>query len=111
MHDLHFPWDECPRGIKTCKPMAFIRSNTGPEESRTFYCCGKHDGTMGRIEQDKYVSCSKSNDGVDRMEFVDKRDIAHQVAVLSVASAHIREDELDAGDLEYVPQPPQEEGV
>ena len=79
--------DKCPRGHDSCKPFALIESD---EECTSFFCCGENDGETRKIEQDKYTLCFK-NDNMDLEHHNDKRDLVHQMFVISQALAIIEE--------------------
>ncbi len=77
--------DKCIRGLTDCKPLALIDSEGG-----SFFCCGENDGTQRELDQDKYTLCFK-NEAMDIIHHNDKRDLVHQMAVISQALAIIEE--------------------
>lgn len=75
------------RNRNDCKPLSQIAATNG----ESFFCCGENDGTNRPIEQDKYTVCFKGPHR-DQISYNDKRDLAHNAAVLNWALAIIEED-------------------
>jgi len=82
--------EKCPRGYTSCQPYGLIQSTCGT----SFFCCGENDGSTRTLEQDKCTLCFK-NETVDEINHNDKRDLVHQVAVITQALAIIEEIESD----------------
>ena len=73
--------DECLRGIE-CRPLAQIRS----EGDASYFCCGENNEV-----EDKWSLCFK-NEHCNSHTQNDKRDLAHQMAVIAQALAVIEEE-------------------
>ncbi|MCR4341659.1 MAG: hypothetical protein NUW01_17425 [Gemmatimonadaceae bacterium] len=88
----------CPRGRTDCIALARIESDDG----NTFFCCGENDGTERLVKQDNFTVCFKGPHR-DDINFYDKRDLAHQAAVLTQTLAAV---ERAAGeDRDWSPWP------
>jgi len=90
---LKYP-EKCLRNLTTCQPYGQIQSEMVKGE-QSFFCCGRHDGTMAPVEQDKYTLCF-SGKFRDDMTFSDRRDLVDQAAVIMGALQHIELDMLEA---------------
>jgi len=79
--NIHCPF-YCPRGRDDCESLSQIIA----QDHMSFICVGKNNGKNREFEQDQYRECFK-NDVIDRMEDIDRRDLQHAAAVLSMALA------------------------
>ena len=80
--------EKCLRNKDNCVPLSQIAA----ENDISFFCCGINNGEGVSVKQDKYTVCF-SGPHRNSMAFYDKRDIVHQVAVMTHALAHIEEDD------------------
>lgn len=87
---LYLP-EKCLRNSDHCKPLSQIAA----DGNVSFFCCGENNGESTPVKQDKYTVCFKGPHR-DDMAFYDKRDITHQIAVMSNALAHIEEDDCES---------------
>lgn len=84
------PPEQCVRGRTDCRSLAQIISS---EEPYTFMCCGEVVGGATPEPQDQWVFCHRSEQdrdycaGNDIRMFVDRRDMSHMAAVLSMGLA------------------------
>jgi len=78
--------DHCPRERTNCYPYDQIMSSDGT----SFFCVGRHDGTLSKVLSDVYTVCFKGLHG-DTVSCNDKRDLIHQASVLTRAIAIIQE--------------------
>jgi hypothetical protein len=83
--------EKCMRGYDDCKPLALIDSDS---KETTYFCCGENNGARRQVEQDKYTLCFKNCD-MDIEHDNDKRDLVHQMAVISQALAIIEEQDSE----------------
>jgi hypothetical protein len=78
--------EKCLRDRTNCNPYAQIASDCG----ESFFCCGRHDGSLSKVLQDKYTVCFKGPHD-DTINMYDKRDIVHNASVLIQSLAIIEE--------------------
>jgi len=78
--------DNCPRERNNCQPYSQIVA----DNCESFFCVGRHDGSISKVLQDKYTVCFKGPHD-DHISMYDKRDIIHNAAVLTQAAAIIEE--------------------
>ena len=76
----------CPRNRTNCRPFSKIVATN----QESFFCCGRHDGSLSKVLQDKYTVCFKGPRD-DSISMCDKRDLIHHVAVLAQSLAVIEE--------------------
>jgi len=89
---MKIPYD-CPRGRKDCISLSIIAS----DNNASFFCCGENNGERRSVDQDKYTTCFKG-EFRDETAGSDKRDLVHQIAVLTQALAVIEKAEGDERD-------------
>lgn len=80
---------QCARGRQDCRSLAQIISSS---DSPTFICCGEVLDGATPVPQDQWSFCLGMIDaphgrGYDFRCFVDRRDMSHMSAVLSMALA------------------------
>lgn len=92
---LPYP-EKCLRGITKCKPYSQIQSEGLPHE-RSFFCCGKNDGTMAPVPEDIYTLCFRG-EFRNSISYNDRRDLVDQMHVIAVAMSHIELDMLDEAE-------------
>lgn len=85
------PPEQCARGRTDCQSLAQIVSTGG---QRTFMCCGEVLNGATPRPQDQWVFCLRGEDrpdgpGTDVRFFVDRRDMSHMAAVLSMGLATV----------------------
>lgn len=90
---LYFPKIKCPRGLDTCQSYGQVVQNDDAPLSGSFFCCGKHDGTMAPVAQDIYTKCFRG-EFRDNITFHDRRDLVDEMNVISSALSHIELDLL-----------------
>ena len=78
--------DECPRGRENCQPYSHIIS----ENVESFFCVGRHDGSISPVLRDKYSVCFRGERD-DTISLYDKRDLVHHAAVMVQSLAIIEE--------------------
>ena len=78
--------EKCPRGRSNCIPYSQIVADDGS----SFFCCGRHDGSINKLLADKYTVCFKGPHD-DDVSLYDKRDLVHHAAVLLRTLAIIEE--------------------
>ena len=69
----------------------------GTPMNGSFFCCGKNDGTMAHVKEDRYTLCFHG-EFRDSMTFNDRRDLVDQMHVIAVAMSHIELDIIDGGN-------------
>ena len=88
------PPEQCVRGCADCRSLAQIIS-TGPPDERTFMCVGERQVPDQHPEGDHWTFCHRSIQGrehighVDFRIFVNRRDMSHMAAVLSMGLATV----------------------
>lgn len=90
--DVIYLPEQCLRGLTTCEPLGQIAGEDEDGNIASFFCCGQNDGTDRGVDQDRYTLCFR-NHLVDQRTHNDKRDLVHQIAVISQALAVIEERE------------------
>lgn len=90
---LPYPKITCPRDFKECISFGQVVSNDTEPMKGSFFCCGKHDGSISPVEQDKYTKCFHG-EFRDSITFHDKRDLIDEMNVISSALSHIELDEM-----------------
>lgn len=88
------PPEQCARGRTDCRSLAQIISTNDDPEQRTFMCCGEVLNGATPRPQDQWVFCLRGEDrpcspGTDVRFFVDRRDMSHMAAVLSMGLATV----------------------
>ena len=58
------------------------------DDAVSFFCCGENNGKCAPVKQDIFTVCFKGTYD-DRTAYYDKRDLAHNSAVISQALAVI----------------------
>jgi len=97
---LWFPKIECPRGLGTCRSYGQIVSDDEEPMKGSFFCCGKHDGTMAPVQQDIYTKCFHG-EFRDDIRFYDRRDLVDEMSVIATALSHIELDMMSASEEQF----------
>ena len=76
----------CPRAIcpTKCCPLANVVSD-GSEGDKTFVCAGYNAQHDRSVKQDRFRHCTRTNDGIDIIQDMDRRDMLDTIYVLSRA--------------------------
>jgi hypothetical protein len=90
---LKYP-EKCLRNKTTCQPYGQLESCEDAEGNKSFFCCGKNDGTEPPVEEDRYTLCFKG-EFRDTVSFNDRRDLIDQMHVIAYAMSHIELDYLE----------------
>lgn len=90
---LDYPKIRCQRGLETCRAYGQVVQNDDTPMAGSFFCCGKNDGTMAPVKEDRYTICFHG-EFRDTMSFNDRRDLVDKAHVILAALSHIELDLL-----------------
>lgn len=91
---LRYPLIKCPRGLDTCRSYGQVVANEDDPLKGSFFCCGKNDGSMSSIPEDRYTKCFHGEFRND-MTFHDRRDLIDEMNVIASALSHIELDSIE----------------